>query len=293
MMRGTALSGRSAIITGASQGLGREVAASFLSAGARVLICARTANDLASATDSLGPLSASPENLIAEVGDVSSVIDTTRFVTRALSAWGHIDILVNNAGIYGPIGASDAVDWDDWVRAIEINLFGSVLMARAVLPHMKERRCGKIIQVSGGGATNPLPRLTSYAASKAAVVRFAESLADEVREFNIDVNSVAPGALDTRMLDEVLASGPDAAGAAFHTRMQRIKEQGGTPLEKAASLVVFLASAESDGISGRLISAAWDQWASLPARKTDLSSTDIYTIRRITAADRGKDWDRS
>ena len=92
---------------------------------------------------------------------------------------------------------------------MEINIYGSVLPCRAVLPHFKQQRYGKIVQLSGGGATNPLPRISAYAASKAAVVRFAETLALEVQDDGIDVNAIAPGALNTRMLDEVLAAGPE------------------------------------------------------------------------------------
>ena len=116
--------------------------------------------------------------------------------------------MINNAGVVGPSGAIDAIDWEEWVRAIQVNLLGSVLMSRAVLPHFKTLGRGKIIQLSGGGATNPLPGLSAYATSKAAVIRFVETLAEETRANHIDVNAIAPGALNTRMLDEFLAAGP-------------------------------------------------------------------------------------
>ena len=103
---------------------------------------------------------------------------------------------------------SRTVDWGEWMRAIEINLYGSVLMCRAVSAVISEARRGKIVQLSGGGATNPLPRISAYAVSKAAIVRFVETLAEEVRDEHIDVNAIAPGALNTRMLDEVLEAGP-------------------------------------------------------------------------------------
>jgi NAD(P)-dependent dehydrogenase (short-subunit alcohol dehydrogenase family) len=157
---------------------------------------------------------------------VSNRDDVERLAAHACRV-PDLQILVNNAGVYGPNGPSEAVDWDSWVRAIEINLFGSVLMCRALLPHFKRRRYGKIVQLSGGGATNPLPRLTAYAASKAAIVRFAESLALDVRDHGIDVNSIAPGPLNTRMMRELLEAGPDAAGDAFFDRMKRIAEEGG------------------------------------------------------------------
>jgi 3-oxoacyl-[acyl-carrier protein] reductase len=176
------------------------------------------------------------------------------------------------------------------VRAIEINLLGSVLMARAVVAKMKTRRSGKIIQLSGGGATNPLPGISAYAASKAAVVRFAETLAEEVRGFGIDVNAIAPGALNTGMLDEILTAGPEKVGAAFFERSVEQKKSGGAGLAPGADLAVFLASDASDGITGKLISAVWDNWEVWPQHVTELRTSDIFTLRRIAGRDRGAEW---
>src|SRR5206468_11879378 len=106
----------------------------------------------------------------------------------------------------------------DWVHAIHINLLGTVYCCRAALPLMRRAGAGKIITLSGGGATAPLPRISAYAASKAAVVRFTETLAEELRGTGIDVNAVAPGALNTRLLDEVLAAGPGRVGQQFYER---------------------------------------------------------------------------
>jgi NAD(P)-dependent dehydrogenase (short-subunit alcohol dehydrogenase family) len=223
----------------------------------------------------------------AEAGDVSKADDAGRLVDRALGAFPRLDILVNNAGVYGPKGRIEEVDWQEWVRAMEINLLGSILMCRAVLPPFKAQRYGKIIQLSGGGATNPLPRISAYAASKAAVVRFAETLAEEVREDHIDVNSIAPGALNTRLLDEVLAAGPEKVGPDFHARSVKQKQTGGAPLEKGTELALFLGSSASDGVTGKLISALWDPWADFPRHLEDLRKTDVYTLRRIVPEDRG------
>ena len=197
---------------------------------------------------------------------------------------------MNNAGVYGPKGSIWDVDWSEWVQAIEINLFGSVLVARALVTQFRRVGHGKIIQLSGGGATSPLAGLSAYAASKAAVVRFAETLALELREHHVDVNAIAPGALNTRLLDEVIAAGPDKVGKAFHGRALEQKRSGGTPLERGAELAVWLASSDSDGITGKLLSAVWDPWRELPAHRTDLDS-DVYTLRRIVPGDRGLDWD--
>jgi NAD(P)-dependent dehydrogenase (short-subunit alcohol dehydrogenase family) len=135
-----------------------------------------------------------------------------------------------------------------------------------------------------------MANVTAYAASKAAIVRFAESLADEGREFGIDVNSVAPGALNTRLLDQMLAVDPARIGEGFYKKMAALKETGGTPLERGAALAVYLGSAESDGITGRLLSAVWDPWESLAEHRDDLRKTDVYTLRRIVPKDRGLPW---
>ena len=263
-----------------------------MKAGASVLLCARDAVRLERAREEVASLAASGQRVIAQAADVSRRDDVDRLAAAALAAFPELQILVNNAGVYGPMGPSETVDWDAWVRAIEINVFGSILMCRALLPHFKRRRYGKIIQLSGGGATNPLPRLTAYAASKAAIVRFAESLALEVKDDGIDVNAVAPGALNTRMMAELLAAGPGAVGEAFFARMKRIAADGGTPLETGAALTVFLGSAASDRLSGKLLSAVWDPWDALPSHLDDLERTDVYTLRRIVPADRGLSWDR-
>lgn len=282
------LKGRTAIITGANQGLGRAIAKAYVEAGANVVLCARGEKLLGEAADELQRLKAGKVAWLA--ADVSRDADVQEVVRRTLAQFGHFEILVNNAGVYGPKGRIDDVAWDEWVDSLLINIAGSVNFARRVLPHFKERRYGKIIQLSGGGATNPLPRISAYATSKAAVVRFAETLALEVREYNIDVNSIAPGALNTRLLDEVLEAGPDKVGADFFARAKRQHAQGGTPLDVPARLAVFLGSSQSDGITGKLISAVWDDWESFPEHLEELNKSDVYTLRRIVAKDRGFGW---
>jgi len=104
------------------------------------------------------------------------------------------------------------------------------------------------------------------------------------------VNTVAPGALNTRLLDEALTAGPDKIGKAFYEQSLKQKQSGGTPLNLGASLCIFLASSTSDGISGRLLSAIWDPWVKLPELTEQLKDSDIYTLRRIVPQDRGQDW---
>ena len=289
-MKNRPLEGRSALVTGASQGLGLAIARAYLDAGASVFLCARDVAMLEEARAELAGAVQKGQRVLASQADVSKPADVHRLAAAALDAFPDLHILVNNAGVYGPLGRIEEVDWDCWVKALEINLLGSILMCRALLPHFRSRGYGKIVQLSGGGATNPLPRLSAYAASKAAVVRFAETLAEEVRDAGIDVNSIAPGALNTRLLDEILAAGPARVGAKFYERSLKQKDEGGAGLARGAALAVFLASAASDGITGKLLSAVWDPWETLADHRDELRRTDVYTLRRITPADRGLEW---
>ena len=284
------LEGKIAIVTGANQGLGLETAKKFIESGAGLTICARDAELLTQAHDQLRAIARPGQQILPLVADVSSADDVTALVGATAEKFGKIDILVNNAGVYGPKGAIEDVDWLEWVRAIEINLYGSVLMCRAVVPYFKAQGRGKIVQLSGGGATNPLPMLSSYAVSKAAIVRFVETLAEEVKADHIDVNAIAPGALNTRLLDEVIGAGAEKVGQAFYERALKQKQTGGAPLATAADLIVFLGSERSNGITGKLISAVWDPWHSLPERLGDLQESDVYTLRRIVPKDRGMQW---
>ena len=285
-----ALAHQCAIVTGASQGLGYEIAKTYIGAGANLLICARDARVLDKAFGELKTLVGAGQSIIAIPADVSQVRDATALVDRALTEFGRLDIIVNNAGIAGPVGPLEELDWLQWQRTIEINLMGAVWLSRAAVPHFKRMRRGKIIQLSGGGATQPTPMLSAYAASKAAVVRFVETLAHETRPWHIDINAIAPGALDTRMLNEILSAGPEVLGQAYYSHLLQQKLSGGAPLSKGAELALFLGSARSDGITGRLISAIWDPWDELPGRLEALSATDVYTLRRITPEDRALKW---
>jgi NAD(P)-dependent dehydrogenase (short-subunit alcohol dehydrogenase family) len=284
------LSDRSAIITGANQGLGRAIAAEFVKAGAGVLLTARNEPMLREVRQEFAPMARPGRRVEILRADVARPEDCAATVKRAAELFPDLSVLVNNAGVYGPKGAIEDVDWDEWVSAIEINLFGLVRMCREMIPLLRRRGYGKIVNLSGGGATNPLPRISAYAASKAAVVRMTDTLAEELKDAKVDVNAIAPGALNTRLLDEVIQAGPDKVGKAFYERSLKQQKEGGAPLEKGAKLAVFLASKESDGITGRLISALWDDWSNLPSKREQLGKSDVYTLRRIVPEDRGMKW---
>jgi len=282
------LADKKAVITGASQGLGLAIAKAFAEEGADLLLCARGSVELESARQAVS--ADQRRKVVSYLADISVEGDVRKLAEIAASELGGVDILVCNAGVYGPKGALAQVDWESWSKAISINLLGTALCCRIFLPLLRRSRRGKILLLSGGGATKPLPLFSAYSASKAAVVRFGETIAEELRDVGIDVNSVAPGALNTRMLDEVISAGPERVGQAFYAASLEQKRSGGTPLELGAKLCVFLASAESDGLTGKLISAVWDPWNDFPAHNDDLRKTDVYTLRRIVPSERGLKW---
>lgn len=284
------LKGRGVLITGASRGLGREIAKACVEEGSNVFLCARNSIALQETVQVLKERAIYGQFVFGQVADVSQPEEVNQLVQSAARSLPRLDGLVNNAGVYGPKGPLQDCDWAAWKDTVSINLLGTALLCSTVLPLFYQQRYGKIINLSGGGATAPLPRFSAYAASKAAVVRLTETLAEESRGSGVDINSIAPGALNTQMLNEVLAAGPEKVGNDFYQRAIQQNEQGGIPLEKGAALCVFLLSAASDGITGRLLSAVWDQWEHLPERRALLDGTDIYTLRRIVPGDRGLDW---
>jgi NAD(P)-dependent dehydrogenase (short-subunit alcohol dehydrogenase family) len=285
------LAQRNTIVTGGSQGLGRAIVEAFVREGANVLLCARdepAAAELAGRLQSQAPLPG--QRVIARRCDVSCEAEVEALCGVADEVLGPLHVLVNNAGIYGPKGPTDAVSFEEWRRCVDINLYGTLLPCRAAMPRFRRAGYGKIVNLSGGGATNPLPNISAYAASKAAVVRLTETLALELQAYHVDVNAVAPGALNTRLLEEVIDAGPEKVGADFYAKSLKQAKEGGVPLELGADLCVYLASAESDGVTGKLLSAKWDPWATLHERIAELNGTDIYALRRITPEDRGRHW---
>ena len=219
------LDGKKAIITGSSQGLGLEIARKFVLSGADIMMCARDGKTLERAKDDLKKITNKKQKILSLVADVSLSNDVEIVVDETIKNLGGCHILVNNAGVYGPKDKIESTNWEDWVKTIEINLFGSILMCKALIKHFKKQNYGKIIQLSGGGATNPLPNLSAYAVSKVAVVRFCETLAEELRGTGIDVNAIAPGALNTRMLDEILKAGPKKVGRQFYKKSLEQKKR--------------------------------------------------------------------
>jgi NAD(P)-dependent dehydrogenase (short-subunit alcohol dehydrogenase family) len=268
---------RVAIITGGGQGIGRLLAVRLAELGATVGVVARTRADIEQTALAVGEAGGHAEAFQADVsrpGEVSSAVQ------RMVEIHGRLDVLIAAAGVYGPIGPVLDVDLAAWEETIRINLLGTLYSIQAVLPPMMAQRSGKIIAFSGGGGASPRPRFSAYAASKAAVVRLVESVAAEVAGYGIDVNTVAPGPVPTRLHAEVIRQA-EKAGEAEVCKAREIMDGGPGSVERVVGLVRFLASRKSDGLTGRLISAVWDDWETFADRLDEIRGSELYTMRRI------------
>lgn len=207
--------------------------------------------------------------------DVRDFEQVCAAVDRMQVQFGPIEILIAAAGSQGPIAPLVGIKPKVWAETVEINLLGVVHACMAVLPKMIDRRSGKIIVLSGGGAAYARPNFSAYAASKAAVVRLVETLAEEVRDQNIQINCFSPGGTYTSMTDEIIDAG-EKAGHKEIENAQHVRITGGVPPAKQLELAMFLASENSNHISGKLIHVN-DDWKRL---QDSNMHPEMYTLRR-------------
>jgi len=270
------LTNKTCLVVGASGAIGRAVAEKLYHEGACVALTSHSQKKGAI----LGFSHTKDSRLAAFMLDVRRPTQVESVVAGVVRRFGPIHILVNCSGVLGPVGAAHLVSRAAWRKALEINLLGGFYLVHAVLPSMVSLGGGKIIYFSGGGAAYGRPYFTAYSASKAALVRFTESLSSELFDKNIQVNAIAPGPVESRMWDELRAAG-DAGGPQALEELKKMAATGGVPAERAAALVLFLASSRSNGLTGRLISAVHDKWEDLEPRIPDIMSSDAGTLRRV------------
>jgi len=278
--------GKKVLVTGATRGLGREIALTLAREGAILYLTGRDSKALEEIRRECASVG---KDAFAGTCDLSEPDRPEDMVKDAVGALKGLDGLVLNAGTLGPNAEIEDADIEDWEWAIRTNLLGPVRVVRAAIPALVESK-GKIVFISGGGATSPMPGVSAYAASKAGLIRFQETIAEELKGRGVEVNAVAPGPLKTKMMDELLAKGSKTIGEKTHSMLTEKMKQGGTPLEKGAKLTAFFLSEASRGITGKLVSAVWDPWEGLADHKDDLARSDAYTLRRITPKDRGLSW---
>ena len=268
------LENKAAIITGAGRGIGQSIALAFAREGARLALAARTQAELeetASQVESLGGKALIGPTDVTDQGQVE------RLVAATLDAFSAVDILVNNAGISGPLGPLQDNDVASWLNTINVNVAGTFLCCRAVIPAMIRQGGGKIINLSGAGGTGAWANLTAYCTSKVAVVRLTEVLALELQDKGITVNALGPGSVHTRMWENMTEQAEQVGADFIHELGLRVTSGGGAPIDDCAELALWLAGDASGNLSGRLISAVADDFRALGPRVPDIMASDAYT----------------
>ena len=195
------LSGKTAIISGASRGIGAETARAFVEAGAKVALLARSEAAIADLAAQLGPAALAIPCDVSRYWEVAAAVDATQ------SAFGAVDVLINNAGVIEPISHMHRADPDAWSHVIDINLKGVFYAVRAVLPTMIERGEGTILTVSSGAAHGPVEAWSHYCASKAGAAMITRSIHLEAGPKGVRAMGLSPGTVATQMQREIKASG--------------------------------------------------------------------------------------
>lgn len=270
------LQDKGAIITGGVRGIGFAITQKLLKEGAKVVICSRTKSDLQKA---LGILNRNEQVAFGIVCDVSKLSECKKLIKFALRNLNKIDILINNAGILGPIGHLETLSLNKWRQTLQTNLMGMVYLSHLVIPIMEKNGGGKIINLCGAGVggNKTMPNFSAYFTSKFSVAGFTEVLAEELKDKNIQVNSISPGAVNTYLNETLIKVGPKKSGIQMYEQAVKQKRDGGISPKLAAKLVSYLSSSKSNHVSGRLLSAKWDSPTNF---KKDMGN-NIYRLRRV------------
>jgi len=268
------------VVTGSSSGIGRALVLRLLEQHHNVWGLARSDQAHFPA-----PLSGSFDSAVCDVAKWDEIYRAFELIGKR---WSHVDGLVCCAGSHGEVGPAVRADPGRWSATVRANLDGTFNSIRACHTLLKGATGrAKIVCFAGGGATKARRNFSAYGVAKTGIIRLVETIAEEEIQTPLDINAVAPGAIATRLTDEIVSLGPEIAGQAEYDSALRQQAGGGASLGQALDLVEWLLSPKSDGITGRLLSALWDPWQSLGEHKGKLAQSDIYTLRRILPEDRG------
>lgn len=264
---------RAVLVSGAGRGIGKRLALAFARLGAKVGLLARSKAEIDLAELEIGHAGGRSLGLLCDVRDYGQV---EAAVERFRAFAGPVQVLVCAHGAFGSIGPLAGCNPQDWMDGVSTNLGGAMHLCRAVLPDMLAARAGKIVLLAGPGAAQPRPNFTSYSAAQAALARLAETLAEEVRGANVQVNCMNPGPTYTSLTDDIIAAGPLAGAAELQAALE-LRTAGGTRPEEQEELARFLCSPRSNHISGMLISVS-DNWRKLEHSR---SHSGMFRLRRI------------
>jgi NAD(P)-dependent dehydrogenase (short-subunit alcohol dehydrogenase family) len=276
------LDGSVVVVTGGTRGLGLEICRHLASQGASLALCSRDGDHAISTADHLA--SAHGVETLGAGVDVASPDEVAAFAQQVSARFGRTDAVVNNAAVVGPVGRTSEVAPADWRRAIDINVLGALHTMSSFGPLLEASPAGRVVNLSGGGVGGPSPmrRTSAYVVSKFAVVALTEAAADDFADTTVTVNAVAPGAIPTTFLDDVVAAGAAAAGDALFADASGRVGRSPEPhhVQPFLDLLDYLLSAESGWISGRMLSARWETPDRLRSMQASIGPA-AFRLRRI------------
>ena len=275
-----------AIITGANGGLGREITFALWKKGFNLILLGRNKSQLTDLKKSLPARKDQSCKLL--ICDLSDEISLSKIIDNEISKLKKIDVLISNAAIHGPIDLFHKTSSKQWRDLFQVNFLSPVALTKAAVPLMKNDG-GSIINISGGGAAGPRPNFAAYASAKTSLVRFSEIAALELQKDNIRVNCVAPGMMPTKLLYESISNLDKSKSKELDSAKNVLSDESFSYSE-VINLILFLTSDVSKKITGKLISSTWDNWEKWNENIIQIDQNNLYTLRRVTAKDKGFDW---
>ncbi len=261
------------VLTGSSSGIGQLIAERILREGNHVWGIARS--DQKNQFTDFGDLF---ESSICDVGNWEELEKISHTVE---TKWKSINAIIACAGIQGAIGKTLSLDPILWKNTVNSNLIGTFNTIRAFNFLFKDQdKRSKVICFSGGGGTQARPHFSAYGTAKTGIIRLVETIASEEVSRAMDINCIAPGSINTRLTDEVIAQGATQAGEREYATALEQKKNGGQSIDKAIDLILWLLSSKSDGVSGKILSAQWDNWGT--ENIDNLKKPELYKLRRTT-----------
>jgi len=244
------LGGKTALVTAGASGIGRAIAEQFIESGARVVICDVDPT-------ALGTFADSHPDAVAQHADVASSEDVERLFTTVANRMGRLDILVNNAGVSGPTKPIEEVTPEEWRRTLDVNTTGAFLCARRAAPMFKAQREGVIINISSAAGRLGMPMRAPYSSSKYAIRGLSDTLAIELGEFGIRVNSILPGIVEGARGDRVIDEQARAHGMTYEQYLplflRNISMHVAVSARDVAAMATFLASDHARYVTGQSI----------------------------------------
>lgn len=274
------LQNKTLLIIGGNRGIGLSVALHCAQLGAKLIIAARSETELQKSAQEIFLNSGiQVEQCRCDISSEDSVKNLFAFVKdRISSLYG----MILTAGVHGELGAFVENSFADWESVININLIGVARAIHQFFPLLKAQNNSRIILFSGGGQ-GAMHGFSAYVSSKGGIWRLTETLGLELSAHNIFLNAIAPGAVNTRLLDDVLQAGPLKVGQKYYDKVLEQQKTGGESALKAAQLCEYLLSDKAHGLYGKILSAVWDDYNNF-VNLPEMSKTDIFCVRRIVDA---------